>query len=103
MEFRRVLFRSLSSTGAISQTGVLTVTGTSNFVAGANAITLTGAGNNFTGAVSLSNSGANNVSVRDANGLILGNVNVGTGTLGVQAVGITQAVGTGIEIGRAHV
>ena len=72
------------------------MTGTSSLAAGANAITLANAGNDFTGAVGLSNSGANNVSIRDANGLILGNVNVGTGTLGVQAVGITQAAGTAI-------
>ncbi|RAN82218.1 hypothetical protein B5P43_11205, partial [Bacillus sp. SRB_336] len=80
----------------ISQTGALGVTGSSSLAAGANAITLTNAGNNFTGAVSLSNSGANNVSIRDANGLTLGNVTVGTGTLGVQAVGIMQAAGTAI-------
>ena len=87
---------STTAAGAISQTGTLSVTGSSSLAAGANAITLTDAGNNFTGAVGLSNSGANNVSIRDANGLILGNVSVGTGTLGVQAVGITQAVGTAI-------
>jgi fibronectin-binding autotransporter adhesin len=87
---------STTATGAISQTGALSVTGSSSLAAGANAITLANAGNNFTGAVGLSNSGANNVSIRDANGLILGNVNVGTGTLGVQAVGITQAAGTAI-------
>ncbi len=84
------------ASGAIGQTNVLAVTGTSSFSAGANAITLANAGNNFGGAVSLSNSGAGNVSIRDGDGLLLGNVNVGTGTLGVQAVGITQAAGTAI-------
>ncbi|NMW25449.1 hypothetical protein HFP05_14115, partial [Rhodanobacter denitrificans] len=87
---------STTAAGAISQTGALSVTGTSSLAAGANAITLANAGNDFTGAVGLSNSGANNVSIRDANGLILGNVNVGTGTLGMQAVGITQAAGATI-------
>ena len=43
--------------GAITQTGVLTVPGTSSFSSGANAITLNSA-NVFTGAITLSNSGA---------------------------------------------
>ncbi|HVB66099.1 MAG TPA: hypothetical protein VND01_00220, partial [Candidatus Acidoferrales bacterium] len=38
---------SATSTGAITQTGALAVTGTSNFSAGANAITLDNAGNSF--------------------------------------------------------
>ena len=51
---------TISSSGAITQTGVLTVPGTSSFSAGANAITLnTMAQAIFTGAVSFSNSGAN--------------------------------------------
>ncbi len=85
-----------SNNGAINQTGALHVTGSSTINAGGGAIALANASNDFTGAVNLSNSGANNVSIRDANGLILGNVSVGTGTLGVQAVGITQAAGTAI-------
>ncbi len=85
-----------TSDGDIAQTsGGFYVSGTSVFDAAAHAITLTQA-NDFTGAVSLSNIGANAVAVTDFNGLILGNVNVGTGTLGVQALGITQAVGTAI-------
>ncbi|MBI4971066.1 MAG: filamentous hemagglutinin N-terminal domain-containing protein, partial [Candidatus Omnitrophica bacterium] len=80
----------LTTTGSITQTGTQTITGTSSFTAGANAITLATATNNFTGAVSLSNSGANNVSIRDANAIILGTVTVGSGTLTVTAVGITQ-------------
>jgi len=65
-------------------------------------ITLTTATNDFTGAVSLNNSGANNVSVTDANAIVLGASAVGTGTLGVTAGGaitetgaITQAAAAG--------
>jgi hypothetical protein len=54
-------------------------------------ITLVGTGNNnFTGAVSLNNSGNNNVAVTDANAIILGTSSLGTGSLTVNAVGITQ-------------
>ena len=53
---------SLTAGGSITQTQPLTVSGTSSFAAGANAITLGNGANDFTGAVSLSNSGANNVS-----------------------------------------
>ena len=83
----------------------MSVTGTSNFNAGANAITLTNGSNDFTGAVSLNNSGANNVSVTDTNAIILGASNVGSGTLTVNATGansitqtgaIVQAAGAGI-------
>ena len=63
--------------GAVTQSGVLTVSGTSRFTAGANAITLTQGGNDFTGAVSLSNSGTNDVALTDANALDLGTVAVG--------------------------
>ncbi|SVB71411.1 uncharacterized protein METZ01_LOCUS224265, partial [marine metagenome] len=63
--------------GAVTQSGVLTVSGTSSFTAGANAITLTQGGNDFTGAVSLSNSGTNNVGLTDTNALDLGTVAVG--------------------------
>ncbi|MGH6649470.1 beta strand repeat-containing protein, partial [Aquabacterium sp.] len=76
--------------GAISQSGLLDINGTSSFTAGANAITLTNASNDFTGAVSLNNSGANNVAVTDSNALVLGTSGVGSGTLTVNAVGITQ-------------
>ncbi len=85
-----------SNGGAITQTGGLTATGTSSIDAGANAITLDKA-NDFTGVVSLTNSGANDVTLDNgANLLSLGNVNVGSGALTVDATGITQVVGTGI-------
>ncbi|MFC5583149.1 beta strand repeat-containing protein, partial [Rhodanobacter terrae] len=86
-----------TSGGPISQTGAFTVTGSSSFDAGGNAITLTDPGNNFTGAVSLSNSGANDVALsNNGNALTLGNVNVGSGSLSVSGAGIAQAVGSTI-------
>jgi filamentous hemagglutinin family protein len=76
--------------GAITDSGILAVTGTSSFTAGANAITLDSA-NDFTGAVSLSNTGSNNVIIDDANNLTLGTVTVG-GNFTVDNVGtITQS------------
>jgi hypothetical protein len=65
------------STGAITQSGPLTVGGTSAITAGAAAITLTNAANNFTGAVSLTNSGANDAAIVDATALVLGQSSVG--------------------------
>lgn len=76
--------------GAITETGVLTVPGTSTFTAGANVITLT-QNNAFTGAVSLTNSGANNVAVTNSLALNLGASNVGSGTLNLTGVGISQS------------
>ena len=99
---------SLTAGGAITQTAPLTVGGASSFSAGANPITLTNAGNDFTGAVSLNNSGANNVAVTDANAIVLGASNVGTGTLTVISSGaiaqtgaLTQAAGAGLVSIRA--
>ncbi|WP_199237401.1 hypothetical protein, partial [Azospirillum sp. TSH64] len=54
---------SITSGGALTQSGALTVGGTSSFTAGANAITLSNAGNALTGAVTLSNSGTNDASL----------------------------------------
>jgi len=67
---------AVTTSGAIVQTGVLTIPGTSSFTAGANAITLTQA-NNFTGAVSLSNSSTNNVSVTNSGALVIGTSSIG--------------------------
>ncbi|MGH8401871.1 MAG: filamentous hemagglutinin N-terminal domain-containing protein, partial [Gammaproteobacteria bacterium] len=95
---------AVTSNGAITQTGALAVAGASNFSAGANAITLLTAGNNFTGAVSLANSGANNVSLSNGvNALTVGTMSVGSGTLALTGVSIseggagtiTQAAGAG--------
>ena len=76
--------------GAITQSGAHIISGTSSYTAGAAAITLTNGANNYTGAVSLSNSGANNVALTDTNAVVLGTIGVGTGTLAINAVGITQ-------------
>src|SRR5581483_7092436 len=51
--------------GAITETGVLTVSGTSSFTAGAFPITLT-QNNSFTAAVALNNSGSNAVSLTNS-------------------------------------
>ena len=82
-----------SSGGAVTQSGALSVTGTTSVAAGTNTIDLAtnGTSNDFTGAVSLNNSGANNVAITDANALNLGTSSVGTGTLTVNGVGITQS------------
>ena len=68
---------SVTSGGAITQTGAIDADLASSFTAGANAITLTNASNDFSGAVSLSNSGTNDVALTDANALDLGTVTVG--------------------------
>ena len=87
---------AITAGGAITQSGALVVPSTSSFTAGANAITLTNASNDFTGAIALSNSGANNVSVRTLGAMSAGTVSVGTGTLTLNGVGISQADGTTI-------
>ena len=83
-------------TGAITQSGPLTVGGTSVITAGAAAITLTDSANNFAGLVSLTNSGANNVAITHATALAFaslaigqdltalsnGALNLGTGSVG---------------------
>jgi hypothetical protein len=85
---------SVTAGGAISQAGALTVPGTANFTTGAFAITLNTGANDFTGAVSLNNSGANNVTIADANAIVLGPSSMGSGVLSVTATGansITQS------------
>ena len=75
----------------ITQSGGITVAGTSLFNAGAGVITFANASNNFTGSVSLNNSGANNVAITDANAIDFGTSTLGSGTFTVTAVGITQS------------
>jgi filamentous hemagglutinin family protein len=85
------------SAGAVLQGGAgpLTVTGTTAIDAHANAITLDDTGNSLAGMVTLSNSGANNVTLDNGTtALQLGDVHVGSGSLTVTAIGITQASGT---------
>ena len=83
---------TVNANGSITQTGTLTVPGTSSFTAGANAIDLStnGSSNTFTGAVTLSNSGAHNVALTDSTALSLASVGVGSGTLQLSGVGISQ-------------
>ena len=78
-------------TGAISQQAgsSLSVNGTSSFNAGAS-IALESVSNDFVGAVTLKNTGANNVSINDANAITIASSNVGSGTLNINAVGISQ-------------
>ena len=94
------------STGAITQSGKLTVGGTSVITAGAAAITLTNAGNDFRGAVSLASTGANTIAICDAGALVLSSVSMtptATGGLVVTTNGaLTQTgaivTGTGATI-----
>jgi len=81
---------STSNGGAISQTetGALTITGTSSIAAGAAAISLANTGNNFGEMVTLSNSGsANEISLSDGTGnLTIGNI-LSAGVVGITASG----------------
>ena len=79
----------VDAAGAITQTGALAVTGTSNFTTGNAAITLDNASNDFTGAVSLNNAGAFNVAIKDANALTIDTSLVGSGTLTIDATAVT--------------
>gem|GEM_PF-304668 len=78
-------------TGAISQQSgsSLSVNGISSFNAGTSIILESGS-NNFVGAVALKNTGANNVSIKDSNSITIASSNVGSGTLNISAVGISQ-------------
>ena len=90
---------AFSADGAITQTGIVDIDGTASFDAstgGGNPITLTNAANDFTGAVALVNAGANNVAITDVNAILLGTSSIGTGTLDVTAVGISQSGATTI-------
>jgi trimeric autotransporter adhesin len=97
----------VSTSGAITQTGTLAVTGATTLAAGvANDITLNTATNNFTGAVSVVS--GNNVSLRDTNALALGSSTVG-GTLVVttngaltQSGAVTVAGATTLAAGAAN-
>jgi hypothetical protein len=79
--------------GAVTQAASA---GAASFDAGAGLLQLDKA-NTFTGAVGLANSGANNVTLDNgSNALVLGDVQVGSGTLTVIGTGITQAVGSAV-------
>jgi filamentous hemagglutinin family protein len=91
------------NTGISSQTGPITVVGTTTVTAGANDIILNDANNNFGTSVNLSNTGANNISVRDVGALVIGNISMSSGAAGlltIQAGGdITQLTGTTMTTG----
>jgi filamentous hemagglutinin family protein len=89
-QLRTASTATLTTGGALTQSGAITVTGATTLMAGAgNNITLTNAGNNFTGAVSVIS--GNNVSLRDANALVLGTSTV-SGTLALTTGGaLTQS------------
>ncbi|MEN9868943.1 MAG: hypothetical protein RL748_4533, partial [Pseudomonadota bacterium] len=74
-----------TTSGAVGQSGSLTVSGASNFTAGSNAVTLEAA-NDFKDVVNVS---ANTVSIIDANTLKLGNVRT-EGELKLSAQGLSQ-------------
>jgi hypothetical protein len=69
---------SITANGAVNQSGgTLLIKGTSSITTGGSTITLTQALTDVTGAVRLSNTGLNNVSITDANALILGASSIG--------------------------
>ncbi len=87
---------TVTSNGALTQSGIITDGGTASFNAGANVITL-GSANAITGAVSLNNSGlGNNVSFTNNIATVLGSSSVGSGTLAVTSNGAITQTGTGI-------
>ena len=82
-------------TGSISQSGAITVHGTTTINANANAIDLStnGGSNDFVGAVSLNNSGAHNVSVTNGAPLVIGTSSVGSGSLSLTSGGSLTETG----------
>ncbi|MBL8526861.1 MAG: autotransporter-associated beta strand repeat-containing protein, partial [Burkholderiales bacterium] len=89
----------LTASGAIAQTGAISVAGTSDLSAGPGPIALTGA-NDFGGDVALTTAGA--AQVNDVNALALGAASVGTLTAtaggGVTLNGTVTATGAGSSI-----
>jgi len=84
---------SVTTGGAITQTGALTVSGTSSLTAGAaGAITLGTTTNALTGAVSLANSGAADITIDNGTtALNLGTVNAGQNFSATSGGGITDS------------
>ncbi len=78
------------SSGALTQTGAVTVPGATHFAVGANAITLTNTNNSFTGAVTLNNSGVNNVSLTNSIALQLAASSIGNNLTLVAGGDITE-------------
>jgi hypothetical protein len=98
---------TISAGGAITQTGALTVTGTTGTLAVAStggSITLNHIGNSISAnvALALSAGGANNITVVNTAGLQLGDVALGAGTLALTVNGnLNQVAGTTIQTGGA--
>ena len=90
---------SLSAlTGAISQTGALTVSGTANISAGNAPITLTNPGNDFQGVVTLGNFGANPVAISDANTITFSTMILGGDfTVTAPSIGLNGVSNTGFQ------
>jgi hypothetical protein len=82
---------TVTSVGVTQDTSGITVAGNAVFNVGAGGVALTDSDNDFRGLVSVNNSGANNVAITDTNAIQLGILALGSGTLAVTAVGITQA------------
>jgi trimeric autotransporter adhesin len=84
---------AITTGGAITQTGALTVSGTSSFTAGAaGAITLGTTTNAFTGAVSLVNSGAADIAIDNGTtALNLGTVTAGQNFSAISGEAITDS------------
>ncbi|WP_419745754.1 beta strand repeat-containing protein [Xanthomonas phaseoli] len=80
-----------SNGGAVTQSGALTVTGSTRINSGGAAIALTDAGNDFQAAVSLSGGTA---SLRDRNALVLGNLDVDA---------LDVASGAGLDLGQGRI
>jgi len=87
---------NVTTNGDITDSAALSVSGTSTFNAGAaNSITLDTATNNFN-IVAISNT--NNVTLRDANAIVFGNISL-AGNLTLTAAGaVTQDIGTAILV-----
>jgi len=83
---------NVQASGAVTQTGALAVTGLTTVTAGANAVTLTDATNDFDGGIHVVNAGLFTVSAADGitvvadNGLMLGDVDGGTGQLDISTL-----------------
>ncbi|HEY1101460.1 MAG TPA: hypothetical protein VGF99_21150, partial [Myxococcota bacterium] len=77
--------------GNVTQTGSLTVAGATNLDAGTSDVALTHTGNDFAGSVTITN--ADDVSLDDANSLLLADV-VATGALDVDTAGAVEFSGS---------
>ncbi|WP_338846413.1 filamentous hemagglutinin N-terminal domain-containing protein [Massilia sp. W12] len=83
---------TVSSGGALSQTGVITTSGTASFTAGSS-LDLSTSSNQLSGAVSLSNSGAHDLKFKNAEALSIASISAGSGSLAVEAAGAISQTG----------